>query len=331
VLAAALAGQTSTPGKAGDAATSSTADGTPTGAQQAQPNAAAATAAAPSSATAKTAKPAPNAAAALAAANPTPGGATTTADTTTSATPTTDPTATATAAATAAKAAATDAAAAKAAAGTDPSRGTAATPDGQAAPQAPTLANQLQALVDPQTQSGAAQSTAVTGVQATQAQTSTTDAATTSLNATLANTANSAVPLAGLGVAITAQAQVGRNRFEIRLDPPELGRIDVRLDVDSKGQVTSHLTVDKPETLDLLRRDAPQLQQALEDAGLKTGDSGLQFSLRDQSSSSGGQGNGSNQTPQRLVVAEDDTVPAQVAGLSYGRMLSSSGGVDIRV
>ena len=106
----------------------------------------------------------------------------------------------------------------------------------------------------------------------------------------------------------------------------------MRLDVDSKGQVTSHLTVDKPETLDLLRRDAPQLQQALEDAGLKTGDSGLQFSLRDQSSSSGGQGNAwSGQTPQRLVVTEEDTVPPQVAGLSYGRMLGASGGVDIRV
>ena len=41
----------------------------------------------------------------------------------------------------------------------------------------------------------------------------------------------------------------------------------------------------------MLQQDAPQLQQALDDAGLKTGNSGLQFSLRDQSSS--GQNSGS--------------------------------------
>lgn len=142
-----------------------------------------------------------------------------------------------------------------------------------------------------------------------------------------------AVPLSGLAVEISTQAQSGRNRFEIRLDPPELGRIDVRLDVDkASGQVTSHLTVDKPETLDLLRREAPQLQRALEDAGLKTGDSGLQFSLRDQSSFAGQRDDGqSGRQAQRLIIPDEDTVPAEVAGRSYGRMLGASRGVDIRV
>ena len=63
----------------------------------------------------------------------------------------------------------------------------------------------------------------------------------------------------------------------------------------------------------------------------ETSSGGLQFSLRDQSSS--GQNNG-NQTPnnaQRLIVSEEATVPAAVAGQSYGRMLGTSGGVDIRV
>jgi hypothetical protein len=93
--------------------------------------------------------------------------------------------------------------------------------------------------------------------------------------------------------------------------------------------VTSHLTVEKPETLSMLRQDAPQLQRALNDAGLSTGNGGLQFSLRDQSSS--GQNNDqSNPNAHRLIVAEEDTLPAVVAG-SYGRMLGASGGVDIRV
>ena len=94
-----------------------------------------------------------------------------------------------------------------------------------------------------------------------------------------------AVPLNGLALQIAVTAQSGKSRFEIRLDPAELGRIDVRIDVDRHGQVTSHLTVEKPETLAMLRQDAPQLQRALDNAGFKTGDGGLQFSLRDQSSS----------------------------------------------
>jgi flagellar hook-length control protein FliK len=76
------------------------------------------------------------------------------------------------------------------------------------------------------------------------------------------------------------QGLAGKNRFEIRLDPPELGRIEVRLDVDRDGNVTSRLTVERVETLDLLRRDAAGLERALQDGGLKTTDNGLQFSLR---------------------------------------------------
>jgi len=95
--------------------------------------------------------------------------------------------------------------------------------------------------------------------------------------------------------------------------------------------VTSHLTVEKPETLSILRQDAPQLQRALDDAGVKTGSGGLQFSLRDQSSS--GQNNGGDSRPnaQRLIIADEDILPASVAGRSYGRSLAASGGVDIRV
>ena len=150
---------------------------------------------------------------------------------------------------------------------------------------------------------------------------------------TVTHAAGAAVPLSGLAVEIAASVQSGKTHFEVRLDPADLGRIDVRIDVDRNGQVTSHLTVEKPETLSMLQQDAPQLQQALNDAGLKTSNGGLQFSLRDHSQS--GQNNSNNnQTgtqPQRLVISEEDTVPAAIAGRSYGRMLGNSGGVDIRV
>jgi flagellar hook-length control protein FliK len=151
----------------------------------------------------------------------------------------------------------------------------------------------------------------------------------TNLTATSATSA--AVPLSGLAVEIAASARSGKTSFDVRLDPADLGRIDVRINVDRNGQVTSHLTVEKPETLAMLQQDAPQLRQSLDDAGLKTGNGGLQFSLRDQSSSNQNNGNQANGNAQRLVISEDDAVPAAVAGRSYGRMLGSNGGVDIRV
>jgi flagellar hook-length control protein FliK len=158
---------------------------------------------------------------------------------------------------------------------------------------------------------------------------STSVASTASLRVTAANGA--AVPVSGLAVEIAASVKSGKTRFEIRLDPADLGRIDVRIDVDRNGQVTSHLTVEKPETLSMLQQDAPQLQRALDDAGLKTGTGGLQFSLRDQSSSGQNSGNDTTGNAQRLVISDDDTIPAGIAGRSYGRMLGTSGGVDIRV
>jgi flagellar hook-length control protein FliK len=158
-----------------------------------------------------------------------------------------------------------------------------------------------------------------------------TPAATSAATLTATAATNAPVPLSGLAVEIAASVKSGKSSFEIRLDPADLGRIDVRIDIDRNGQVTSHLTVEKPETLSMLRQDAPQLQRALDDAGLKTGNNGLQFSLRDQSSS--GQNNGGNTggNAHRLIVSDAETTPAAIAGRSYGRSLGSSSGVDIRV
>ncbi len=141
-------------------------------------------------------------------------------------------------------------------------------------------------------------------------------------------TASAPVPLQGLAVEIAARAQNGGNRFEIRLDPPELGRIEVRLDIDRSGQVTSRLVVDKVETLDVLRRDAHQLERALQDAGLKTSDNGLQFSLRDQAFAERHDRGGAHNV--HALVADPELPAADSVALAYGTALRSSG-VDIRV
>ena len=74
----------------------------------------------------------------------------------------------------------------------------------------------------------------------------------------------------------------------MRLDPPELGRIDVKLDIDKSGHINARLVVDKSETLDLMQRDQRALERALQQAGLDSGKTNLEFSLK-QSPFSGGQ------------------------------------------
>jgi flagellar hook-length control protein FliK len=150
--------------------------------------------------------------------------------------------------------------------------------------------------------------------------------AATAVATPAATTAAATVPVAGLAVEIVSQAQIGRHRFEIRLDPPELGRIDVRLDVDKDGNVSSRLTVERPETLDLLRRDAQQLERALQQAGLKTGDNALEFSLRDQNF---GRDERNAQNPSRQLSPDEEPAPLE-AVRRYG-IAGMGGGLDIRV
>ena len=137
------------------------------------------------------------------------------------------------------------------------------------------------------------------------------------------------MPLAGLAVEIATQAHAGNNHFEIRLDPPELGRIDVKLDVDRDGNVTTRLVVDRADTLDLLKRDASTLERALQQAGLKTSDNALRILAPPARASR------SDDTPAQsgaqLVVPDDDPAPLEAMRQGYGRLLGLGGGLDIRV
>jgi flagellar hook-length control protein FliK len=152
-------------------------------------------------------------------------------------------------------------------------------------------------------------------------------AVTTSANASVQVQA-AAIPLAGLPIEIAKEATAGKHLFEIRLDPPELGRIDVRLSFDHDGRVTSHLVADRADTLDLLKRDAAQLERALQQAGLKTSDNALEFSLRQQAFA-GDDAPAPNAA--QLIVPDDDPAPLEALRQGYGRLLGLGGGLDIRV
>ncbi len=89
--------------------------------------------------------------------------------------------------------------------------------------------------------------------------------------------------------AAPAAHQVGREivrrfdgentRFELRLDPPELGRVEVRLEVSRDHRVTALIAADSPQALTELARHARELEQMLQSAGLELSDNGLSFDL----------------------------------------------------
>jgi hypothetical protein len=65
-----------------------------------------------------------------------------------------------------------------------------------------------------------------------------------------------------------AHAPDGTQRLTLRLDPPELGHLQIRVERPPDAPAHVDITVEKPETLILLLRDQPQLQRALDQAGV---------------------------------------------------------------
>ena len=129
-----------------------------------------------------------------------------------------------------------------------------------------------------------------------------------------------------LAFEMARQVSDGNTRFQIRLDPAELGKIDVRLDIDASGQVNARLTVEKAETLDLMQRDQRALERALQQAGLDSSKTNLEFSLK-QNPFAGGQqgqnGDGRNGLFGTDLAEADEVVPPTVN--LYRGNLSASG------
>ncbi len=133
-----------------------------------------------------------------------------------------------------------------------------------------------------------------------------------------------------LAVEIAARSQSGAKQFDIRLDPPELGRVDVRLSIDATGKASAHLSADQPQTLDLLQKDAPALTRALRDAGLNVSQNGLNFSLRQQQGDAGAnahQSRGGN--GRSFTLTATSSIDTTTAGAAYRG--SANGRLDIRV
>ncbi len=101
--------------------------------------------------------------------------------------------------------------------------------------------------------------------------------------------------ISAFALSIAARSEGSTKHFDIRLDPADLGRIDVKLSIDESGKTSAHLSAEKPQTLELLQRDAPTLTRTLKDSGLELSQNGLNFSLKGQNQQNG---NGNSPTPR---------------------------------
>ncbi len=140
-----------------------------------------------------------------------------------------------------------------------------------------------------------------------------------------------AVPISNLGLLafnIAAQTRNGIKKFDIALHPADLGSIAVQMSLAPNGTAQLHLQAANPQTLQMLRQDAPQLQNALKDAGINLAGNGLNFSLQGQQQNAQGftSGAGSKLT-LRAVPATDSQAITTIATSQY----SGSGRLDIKV
>ena len=117
-----------------------------------------------------------------------------------------------------------------------------------------------------------------------------------------------------ISVNITKAIADGLDHINIKLRPAELGRVEVRLEVGNNGKVHAQIIADKPETLDLLRNEARNLEKALQDAGFDTGSGDLSFDLRNQEQNGDGEKSG-------LATASGDSTDNGDAEIELAHMI----------
>ncbi|MCC5995720.1 MAG: flagellar hook-length control protein FliK, partial [Oceanicaulis sp.] len=132
-----------------------------------------------------------------------------------------------------------------------------------------------------------------------------------------------------LAAQIVRRQADGARVFDIRLDPPELGRVGVRLEMSADQTVKAMLSAERPDTLQDMQRSARELEKALAEAGLSLAENGLSFSL----GGGRGQGEGASARPgpaARSELAVEIAAPGAPAPELYGFALARPSGLDIR-
>lgn len=136
------------------------------------------------------------------------------------------------------------------------------------------------------------------------------------------------VPIMALPAAIGIKALEGSHRFDIRLDPEDLGRVDIALEIDQDGSIRAAIAVEKPEALQLITREARALEQAFDQAGFRRDENALSFSLSDQGQSSENPSHRPEKRTMTRLMVEGDPDLAQPLEAA---LMRTHGRLDMRI
>lgn len=143
--------------------------------------------------------------------------------------------------------------------------------------------------------------------------------------------------VAALSAQIIKKLEGRSTRFDVELNPADLGRVDVRIEIGAHGRMTATMSFENPQAAAELRSRADELQKSLEQAGFDLS-GGLQFDVaNDQRQASQGQPDqsaGANSGRGRafqaaLDTADDSASAALSSALAYRSRPAT--GVDIRI
>lgn len=120
--------------------------------------------------------------------------------------------------------------------------------------------------------------------------------------------------LANEQVAEKVQMMMSKNlkQLDIRLDPPELGRMQIRMTMNN-DIANVHFTVTNPQARDIIEQTLPRLREMLAQQGMQLADSSVQQQASGQQQrqySADGQGNG--QQSSRFASSNEENLEADV-------------------
>ena len=106
--------------------------------------------------------------------------------------------------------------------------------------------------------------------------------------------------VATLAAAIVRKLEGRTTRFDMELNPGDMGRVDVRLRIDADGRVAAQMAFDNPVAAADLRARADELRRQLEQAGFQIASEDLSFTDRE----TGGFDRGAFEQPDPEVAAK---------------------------
>lgn len=104
--------------------------------------------------------------------------------------------------------------------------------------------------------------------------------------------------VAQLSAQIAKKLENKVTRFDIALDPVDLGRVNVKLEIGRDGRVTAAMSFEKPQAAAELKARSGELRDALQQAGFELAQDALTFDLTDQ-------GGNSNPWAQQQAFSDD--------------------------